>query len=62
MCSQLSEVKGLSPIQPRSGLFVMVKIDFDHFPQFSSDKEFVDKLLSSCSVNCASGTDVCMCM
>jgi tyrosine aminotransferase len=58
VCSQLSEVKGLSPIQPRSGLFVMVKIDFDHFPQFSSDKEFVDKLLSSCSVNCASGTDV----
>merc|ERR1712183_537489 len=40
---------------PRSAMYVMVKMDMERFPQFTSDLDFIEKLVSEESVYCLPG-------
>ncbi|XP_078689942.1 tyrosine aminotransferase-like isoform X3 [Branchiostoma floridae x Branchiostoma belcheri] len=48
----VSKIPGLSPIMPCGAMYMMVGIDIDKFPEFSSDVEFTQHLVSEQSVFC----------
>ena len=48
----LSNMKGLEPIKPSGAMYMMVKIDVESFPDFPSDIEFTERLMTEESVFC----------
>ena len=48
----LSSMKGLEPIKPSGAMYMMVKIDVESFPDFPSDIEFTERLMTEESVFC----------
>ena len=52
----LSSCPGLTPVMPCGAMFMMVKIDIDHFPEFASDVNFTEKMVTEQSVFCLPGT------
>jgi tyrosine aminotransferase len=48
----MSKVRGLRPIMPAGAMYMMVGIDMAHFPDFTSDVDFTQKLVSEQSVFC----------
>ncbi|XP_076337363.1 tyrosine aminotransferase-like [Tachypleus tridentatus] len=52
----LSQVPGLNPIMPAGAMYMMVGIDMDRFGEFTSDLEFVERMVSEQSVFCLPGT------
>ncbi|CAH0388834.1 unnamed protein product [Bemisia tabaci] len=51
----LSQTKGIKPVMPQGAMYMMVGVDIDHFPDFSSDLEFVEKMVGEESVFCLPG-------
>lgn len=51
----LKVVKGLSPIMPNGAMYMMIGIDIDHFPNFTSDLHFVQEMVKEQSVFCLPG-------
>lgn len=51
----IKQIKGLSPTSPQGAMYMMVGIDLDKFPKFSSDLEFVEKMVAEQSVFCLPG-------
>uniref|UniRef100_A0A0K2SYQ4 Tyrosine aminotransferase n=2 Tax=Lepeophtheirus salmonis TaxID=72036 RepID=A0A0K2SYQ4_LEPSM len=47
---KLEGIQGLNPIMPSGAMYMMVHIDSQYFPQFSSDMDFVKKLIEEESV------------
>merc|ERR1719225_781385 len=52
---KLRNTPGLIPIMPRGAMYMMVKMDMERFPQFTSDLDFIEKLVSEESVYCLPG-------
>merc|ERR1719510_1601713 len=52
---KLRKTPGLIPIMPRGAMYMMVKMDMERFPQFTSDLDFIEKLVSEESVYCLPG-------
>jgi len=52
---KLRNTPGLLPIMPRGAMYMMVKVDMDRFPQFTTDLQFIEKLVSEESVHCMPG-------
>ncbi|XP_029909761.1 tyrosine aminotransferase [Myripristis murdjan] len=50
--NELSTVPGLTPIMPSGAMYIMVGIDIDHFPDFSGDVDFTERLVTEQSVFC----------
>jgi len=48
-------IPGLSPVVPQGAMYMMVRIEMEKFPEFSTDLEFVEKLVSEQSVFCLPG-------
>eukprot|EP00096_Caligus_rogercresseyi_P010372 TRINITY_DN3754_c0_g1_i1.p1 TRINITY_DN3754_c0_g1~~TRINITY_DN3754_c0_g1_i1.p1 ORF type:complete len:485 (-),score=175.38 TRINITY_DN3754_c0_g1_i1:115-1569(-) len=48
--NKLKGIPGLCPIMPNGAMYMMVRIDSKYFPKFSSDLEFVKKLIGEESV------------
>ena len=53
--TKLRNSPGLIPIMPRGAMYMMVKVDMDRFPQFNTDLEFIERLVSEESVQCMPG-------
>lgn len=45
-CTAVEEVKGLTPITPQGAMYVLVKIDMAQFPEYATDFEWCQALLS----------------
>ncbi|XP_040265060.1 tyrosine aminotransferase [Bufo bufo] len=54
--STLSSVPGLCPIRPAGAMYLMVGIDMEHFPEFESDVDFTERMISEQSVFCLPAT------
>jgi len=52
---KLRNTPGLIPIMPRGAMYMMVKVDMERFPQFKTDLDFIEKLVSEESVYCMPG-------
>ncbi|CAG7729405.1 unnamed protein product, partial [Allacma fusca] len=52
---KLSECPGLHPIKPRGAMYMMVGIDMDRYPDFATEFQFVERLVSDESVFCLPG-------
>ncbi|KAG9475031.1 tyrosine aminotransferase [Eleutherodactylus coqui] len=52
----LSSVPGLCPIRPAGAMYLMVGIDIEHFPEFESDVDFTERMISEQSVFCLPAT------
>jgi len=50
--SHLSKVPGLKPVMPQGAMYMMVGVDMKHFPNFKSDVDFTERLVSEQSVFC----------
>ncbi|XP_031141284.1 tyrosine aminotransferase isoform X1 [Sander lucioperca] len=50
--SELCTVPGLNPIMPSGAMYLMVGIDMDRFPDFKSDVDFTERLVTEQSVFC----------
>uniref|UniRef100_A0A3P9IT29 Tyrosine aminotransferase n=1 Tax=Oryzias latipes TaxID=8090 RepID=A0A3P9IT29_ORYLA len=50
--NQLSLVPGLNPVMPSGAMYLMVGIDMDHFPDFTNDVDFTERLVTEQSVFC----------
>lgn len=55
----LKPVNGLTPYMPDGTMYMMVKIELDHFPDFHNGLEFMQRLMEEESVFCLPG-DVSM--
>lgn len=51
----LENVKGLHPYMPDGTMYLMVKIELEHFPGFKTGLEFVSKLMEEESLFCLPG-------
>ncbi|XP_037085754.1 LOW QUALITY PROTEIN: tyrosine aminotransferase-like [Pollicipes pollicipes] len=51
----LSAVKGLKPVMPRGAMYMMVGIEMERFPEFSSDLQVVEAMVTEQSVFCLPG-------
>lgn len=51
----LKTIKGLNPIMPTGAMYMMVAIRMDKFPDFKSDLEFTQQLVTEQSVFCLPG-------
>merc|ERR1712106_593779 len=51
----ISAVPGLQPIMPSGAMYMMVKVEMDKFPEFDTDLEFVERMISEESVFCLPG-------
>lgn len=51
----LNDVPGLHPYMPQGTMYMMVKIEMEHFPNFESDLDFLQKLMGEESVFCLPG-------
>ncbi|XP_056137668.1 tyrosine aminotransferase [Lampris incognitus] len=54
--NELSIVPGLTPVMPSGAMYLMVGIDMDHFPDFKSDVDFTECLVTEQSVFCLPAT------
>lgn len=52
----LSMCPGLTPVMPCGAMYMMVKIDINDFPDFKSDVEFTEKMVTEQSVFCLPAT------
>jgi len=52
---KLKRIPGLMPVMPQGAMYMMVKVDMTRFPQFKSDLEFVERMVSEQSVFCLPG-------
>ncbi|PIO32536.1 hypothetical protein AB205_0192350 [Aquarana catesbeiana] len=52
----LSTVPGLCPVRPAGAMYLMVGIDMEHFPEFESDVDFTERMISEQSVFCLPAT------
>ncbi|XP_074644544.1 tyrosine aminotransferase-like isoform X2 [Tubulanus polymorphus] len=52
---ELSKAKGLHPIMPQGAMYFMVRFDMAHFPEYKTDLELVEALVSEQSVFCLPG-------
>lgn len=52
----LSSCPGLTPVMPCGAMYMMVKIDIEHFPEFASDVNFTEKMVTEQSVFCLPAT------
>ncbi|TDH09050.1 hypothetical protein EPR50_G00082550 [Perca flavescens] len=50
--NELCTVPGLNPIMPSGAMYLMVGIDMDRFPDFKSDVDFTERLVTEQSVFC----------
>ncbi|CAL1544859.1 unnamed protein product [Lymnaea stagnalis] len=48
----LSDIPGLHPVMPQGAMYMMVGIDMKHFPEFKSDVDFTQKMITEQSVFC----------
>jgi len=48
----LNKLPGIKPIKPSGAMYLMVRIDMHHFPQFRNDMEFSQALIKEKSVFC----------
>jgi len=53
--AKLRAVPGLMPVMPQGAMYMMVKVDMSRFPNFRSDLDFVEHLVSEQSVFCLPG-------
>jgi len=53
--TKLRNTPGLIPIMPRGAMYMMVKVDMERFPGFTSDLQFIEKLVSEESVHVLPG-------
>ena len=53
--TKLRGIPGLMPVMPQGAMYMMVKMDMERFPQFTSDLDFIEKLVSEESVYCLPG-------
>ncbi|XP_059146218.1 LOW QUALITY PROTEIN: tyrosine aminotransferase-like [Physella acuta] len=53
---KLNTVNGLHPVMPQGAMYMMVGIDMEHFPEFKSDVEFTQRLITEQSVFCLPAT------
>lgn len=53
--TKLKAVPGLMPVMPQGAMYMMVRVDMSRFPDFKSDLEFVERLVSEESVFCLPG-------
>lgn len=51
----LSNIAGLVPYMPDGTMYMMVKIELEHFPQFHSGLDFMQRLMEEESVFCLPG-------
>ncbi|OWA51428.1 Tyrosine aminotransferase [Hypsibius exemplaris] len=51
----MSGIPGLSPIMPAGAMYMMTRIDMEHFPEFEDDLSFTSQLVSEQSVFCLPG-------
>ncbi|XP_026143056.1 tyrosine aminotransferase-like [Carassius auratus] len=54
--SELSTVPGLNPVMPSGAMYIMVGIEMEHFPDFQTDVEFTELLVTEQSVFCLPAT------
>ncbi|KAE8608556.1 hypothetical protein XENTR_v10011532 [Xenopus tropicalis] len=52
----LSSVPGLCPVRPAGAMYLMVGIEMEHFPEFESDVDFTERMISEQSVFCLPAT------
>ncbi|KRX05680.1 Pyridoxal phosphate-dependent transferase [Pseudocohnilembus persalinus] len=60
LLQQLTQIKGLKPIEAKGTFYLSVLIQMEHFPQFKNDQEFLQRLLEEqniflLSLNCFGG-------
>ncbi|XP_019720811.1 tyrosine aminotransferase isoform X1 [Hippocampus comes] len=54
--NELSTVPGLKPILPSGAMYLMIGIDIERFPDFQSDVDFTERLVTEQSVFCLPAT------
>lgn len=52
----LSKLPGIKPIKPSGAMYLMVRLDLEHFPGIENDSEFVQRLIKEQSVFCLPAT------
>ena len=52
---RLRKIDGLVPVKPAGAFYIMVKIEVEKFPTFTSDLHFVETLVAEESVFCLPG-------
>ncbi|XP_068595800.1 tyrosine aminotransferase [Brachionichthys hirsutus] len=50
--NELSTIPGLNPVMPSGAMYIMVGIDMDRFPDFKSDIDFTERMVTEQSVFC----------
>lgn len=53
--NRIYQMPGLKPIKPLGAMYMMVEIELHNFPEFNSDLQFVERLISEQSVMCLPG-------
>jgi len=53
--NEISNIPGLTPYMPDGTMYMMVKIEVDHFPQFRTGLDFIQRLMEEESVFCLPG-------
>lgn len=51
----IKQIRGLRPIMPGGAMYMMIGIDIERFPEFSTDLDFVEALIAEQSVFCLPG-------
>ena len=51
----MSAIPGLAPIMPAGAMYMMTRVDMEHFPEFQDDLSFTSQLVSEQSVFCLPG-------
>ncbi|XP_072492613.1 tyrosine aminotransferase [Notamacropus eugenii] len=51
----LAAIPGLQPIQSSGAMYLMVRIEMEHFPEFENDVQFSERLIAEQSVVCLPG-------
>ncbi|KAL5022654.1 hypothetical protein ScPMuIL_001809 [Solemya velum] len=49
------EIPGLTPLMPRTAIFMMIKISLEKFPEFQDDQEMAEQLATEQNVYCMPG-------
>jgi tyrosine aminotransferase len=53
---KLTVIHGLRPVMPEGAMYMMIGIDIDNFPEFSTELHFVQSLVKEQSVFCLPGS------
>lgn len=48
----ISKIPGLKPVMPQGAMYMMIGIEMERFPEFTSDVDFTEKLVTEQSVFC----------